>query len=493
MGQKAVAASNSRWALPDIAILLVAGAVVVGAAGQRPKGREASVFGALREEAPVPRFGATQMNVLQDMFGGKTEEKYTGPVRIGMLGAGTVGGGVVEVLSSNPQVKFVRICVRDAEKERDFSLPDGCSITTDPDELLKADIDCIVEVAGGTGLAHDIMMKAMAAGKSVVTANKADISANLDELAAASAKKSSPFLFEAAVCGGIPIINTLRSGLQGDRAQRIAGIMNGTTNYILTRMAAEGVAYSDVLVDAQRLGYAEADPAADVEGWDARSKLCILAKMCFGLTLDEEAMWCQGITRIRKDDFEYMKYLNCTIKILGVSSVQDGTVNAYVSTHAVKADSTIAATSGATNLVTVKSANIGDSTYIGAGAGRWPTAQSVVADILRVTSPWQPAFGTRKTEAGAFERDFVASWYIRVNLVDEIGSLNRVTNILAESGISIYSVLQTPIIDRSNVCAAIITDDCRLSQVESVAKTLATGGVLLEEPFFMPFYSDKEV
>jgi homoserine dehydrogenase len=416
-----------------------------------------------------------------------------------MLGAGTVGGGVVEVLKSNPAVKFVRVCVRDASKECDFELPEGCSITTDPEDLLKEDVDCLVEVAGGTGLANDLMIKAMAAGKSVVTANKAAISANIDDLAKASAAKQAPFLFEAAVCGGIPIINTMRSGLQGDRAERIAGIMNGTTNYILTRMAGEGVSYTDVLGDAQRLGYAEADPAADVEGWDARSKLCILAKMGFGLTLDEEAMWCQGITKIRKDDFDYMKLMNCTIKILGVASVSDagkGTVNAYVSPHAVKEDSTIAATSGATNLVSVKSANIGQSTYVGAGAGRWPTAQSVVADILRVTSPWQPAFGTREVEAGGFDRDFRASFYIRVNLKDEIGSLARVVDLLRDSGISIFSVLQTPIKDRSNVCAAIITDDCLLSQVELVAKRMANdsedGGkpVLLEEPFFMPLYSE---
>jgi homoserine dehydrogenase/predicted amino acid-binding ACT domain protein len=399
-------------------------------------------------------------------------------------------------LKSNPSVKFVRVCVRDASKERDFALPDGCGITENPDDLLKEDIDCIVEVAGGTTVANDLMMKAMAAGKSVVTANKACISANLDVLADASAKKKAPFLFEAAVCGGIPIINTLRSGMQGDSVDRIAGIMNGTTNYILTRMAGEGVAYSDVLSDAQRLGYAEADPAADVEGWDARSKLCILAKMSFGLTLDEEAMWCQGITRIRKDDFDYMKLMDHNIKILGVASVDEsGAVNAYVSPHAVKSGTAIADTSGATNLVTVKSSNIGDSTYVGAGAGRWPTAQSVVADVLRVTAPWQPAFGTRRSEAASFNRDVRASWYIRVNLRDEVGALARVTSMLADGGVSIYSVLQTPITDRSNVCAAIITDECRLSQVESVAAQLAqsAGGenpILLEEPFFMPFYSD---
>jgi homoserine dehydrogenase len=523
LSQPAFAVETVDKTYSDVAVLFVLGALVGAAVGQRSTGSRAlgsavakadtdsavhassvASFASpsrLQKQAAVRRTGAIDMNIFDSMFGEGGETKVAaGPVRIGMLGAGVVGGGVVEVLKSNPQVKFVRVCVRDESKQRDFELPDGCSITTNPDDLLKDDIDCVVEVAGGTGLANDLMLKAMAAGKSVVTANKAAISANLDELSAASTAKKAPFLFEAAVCGGIPIINTMRSGLQGDRAERIAGIMNGTTNYILTRMAGEGVAYSDVLVDAQRLGYAEADPAADVEGWDARSKLCILSKMGFGLTLDEEAMWCQGITKLRKDDFDYMKYMNCTIKILGVASVAEagkGPVNAYVSPHAVKGDSTIAATSGATNLVTVKSTNIGDSTYVGAGAGRWPTAQSVVADILRVKSPWSPAFGTRDVEAGGFERDFLASWYIRVNLRDEIGALARVMDIMRDAKISIYSVLQTPITDRSNVCAAIITDDCRLSQVETVAKLLANdteGGaspVLLEEPFYMPFYSES--
>jgi hypothetical protein len=265
-----------------------------------------------------------------------------------------------------------------------------------------------------------------------------------------------------------------------------------------------------VLKDAQRLGYAEADPAADVEGWDARSKLCILAKMGFGLTLDESAMWCQGITKIKKEDFEYMKMSNCNIKILGVASVTDlgmdgnGTVNAYISPHGVKMASTIAGTNGPTNLISVKSAHIGESTYIGAGAGRWPTAQSVVADILRASAPWQPAFGARPVDAGRFERDFEASWYFRVNLRDEIGALARVIGMMADAGISVYSVLQTPITDRKNVCCAIITDDCRLSQVESVARKMAQdvknkdsdeGEItfLLEEPFFMPFYSEASV
>jgi hypothetical protein len=264
-------------------------------------------------------------------------------------------------------------------------------------------------------------------------------------------------------------------------------------------MSAEGVGYADVLGDAQRLGYAEADPAADVEGWDARSKICILGKMGMGLTLDEEAMWCQGITRVSQDDFEYANMLNCTIKILAVTNRVDddgtGTVNAFVSPHMVPMDSNLATTNGPTNLIFMNSKNIGTSVYIGPGAGREPTAQSVVADILRVQAPWQPAFGTRAVDANRFERDFSASWYIRITIKDEVGALGRVFGMLADEGISVFSALQTPIVDRERVTCAIITDECRLSQVEAVTKRMRNADgdntaltFLVDDPFFMPFF-----
>merc|ERR1719253_834336 len=406
------------------------------------------------------------------------------PLRCGLLGAGVVGGGVVQLLASDPRVKFVRLCVRDATKARDFAVPEGCAIVTDPEALLQDDIDCLVEVAGGTGLAYDLMQRAMKAGKSVVTANKAAISLHLDALNESATGTGKPFLFEAAVCGGIPIINTLRSGLVGDKMSRLAGIMNGTTNYILSRMQAEGLGYEAVLGDAQRLGYAEADPAADVEGWDARSKLCILSKMCYGLTLDEQGMFCQGLTRISANDFEYAKMMGKAIKFLGVSSVQGSTVNAWLSPVLVDLGSPVAVTTGPTNLIEVTSANLGVSTYIGAGAGRMPTANSVVADILRVRAPVTAAFGAPPYGPLQFERDFESAFYVRVVLKDGVGALHALTGSLAECGVSIFSVLQTPIVDRARVPCAIVTDSCKLSQMETFIEKMTSSPAqcLLEDP-----------
>jgi len=396
-----------------------------------------------------------------------------------MMGGGVVGGGVVEILAKHAGVKFNRICVRDASKARDFKIPEGCEVTTNVDSLLQDDIDCVVEVAGGTTIAYDLMLRAMAAGKSVVTANKAAISLHLDELSEASTKVQAPFLYEAAVCGGIPIINTIQSGLRGDSINRIVGIMNGTTNYILSRMEKEGVQYLDVLKDAQDLGYAEADPAADVEGWDARSKLCILAKLSFGHTLDEQALYCQGLTRVSKEDFEYAAMMDSTIKLLGVTTASEEeeggtrTVKAYLSPMLIKKSTPIASASGATNLISLNSKHIGESVYMGAGAGRWPTAQSVVADILRIGAPYSPPLGA--SADARFERDFESRFYLRCVMKDQIGAIARLTGLLADAGISVFSILQTPITDRNRVACAVVTDECRLSQVEGVISRLTEG------------------
>lgn len=411
---------------------------------------------------------------------------------LGLVGGGTVGGGIVEMLRSNPSIKFAKICVRDVSKKRDYEVPDGCSIVSDHNEVLNDPaIDVVVEVMGGTGLAKEVTLKALQSGKSVVSANKALISKHMNEIEAAAAP-SNPnggrFLYEAAVCGGIPIINTFLRGLAGDKINTLAGIMNGTTNFILTKMEKEGAGYGATLKEAQDLGFAEADPAADVEGWDARSKLVILVRLAFGIVLDEEQVPCTGISQISAEDFQYAKMAGKTIRILGSATGQpDGKVAAWVSPVLVPDTSPLAAILGPTNCVQVCSERLGISSYSGAGAGRYPTANSCVADILDLAAgkaPSHPYGG--KVRGGTLADDYESEFYLRFVVCDQVGILNVLTGRMAEAGISVFSILQVPITDKNRVPFCIFTEKCKRSQTVQLLKLIQGIDFLLEAPVILP-------
>ncbi|CEM30017.1 unnamed protein product [Vitrella brassicaformis CCMP3155] len=432
------------------------------------------------------------------------------PVNIGLVGFGTVGGGVVDLLKTNPNVAFKRIIVKSPSKKRDVDIPKGCQVVTDWKSVVESnDVDVVVEVMGGTGLAKDIVMTAMQNGKHVVTANKALLSKHLDDLV--KVQKEHPkvyLLYEAAVCGGIPIINVFSRSMAWDDVSKIVGIMNGTTNFIMTEMEEDpSKKYEAVLADAQNRGYAEADPSADVEGWDARSKLCLLAKLAFGLTIDEDKVYCQGISRIKAIDFTYAKMVGHTIKLLGVAEkrlADDGSgaqvVNIFLSPCMVSLSNPIGRVNGVTNVVEVTSHNLGQSYYIGPGAGRYPTANSVVSDILDLTYRIQnaadgavapPCFTTEKV-ATNYESDFKADFYLRFIVDDKVGVIHKVSGLMAQFGVSIFSILQAPITNPKQVPFAIITESCRLSTIRQVCKKLADGrrgefDFLLEDPFFAPY------
>lgn len=403
-----------------------------------------------------------------------------------------MGGGIVEMLRSNPSIKFAKICVRDVAKKRDYEVPDGCSIVSDHNEVLNDPaIDVVVEVMGGTGLAKEVTLKALQSGKSVVSANKALISKHMDEIEAAAAPANpngGRFLYEAAVCGGIPIINTFLRGLAGDKINTLAGIMNGTTNFILTKMEKEGAGYGATLKEAQDLGFAEADPAADVEGWDARSKLVILVRLAFGIVLDEEQVPCTGISQISAEDFQYAKMAGKTIRILGSATGQpDGKVAAWVSPVLVPDTSPLAAILGPTNCVQVCSERLGISSYSGAGAGRYPTANSCVADILDLAAgkaPSHPYGG--KVRGGTLADDYESEFYLRFVVCDQVGILNVLTGRMAEAGISVFSILQVPITDKNRVPFCIFTEKCKRSQTVQLLKLIQGIDFLLEAPVILP-------
>ena len=342
------------------------------------------------------------------------------PLRIGMFGGGTVGGGVYEILlrkagfASRPVV-ISHICVRSLDKPRDFEIdPSVTTLTTDPDVILKDEsIDCVIEVMGGTTLAKKVVQQSLQHNKAVVTANKALVAECFDELHAT--KHNQTLCYEAAVCGGIPIIQLVQSCYAGDTIREIAGIANGTTNYMLSKMEAEGVAYDAVLKEAQDLGYAEADPTADVEGHDVRAKIAILAKLAFGQTLVVEQIPCKGISAIQEVDFANAKALGCTIKLIGKAQLlNDNQVSVYVSPMLLPLTHLLASAKGSGNAIAVTSDNMGLCTYTGPGAGRFPTANSIVADVVRVANG-TTCCSSIPSASLELLTDYEASFYIRTS------------------------------------------------------------------------------
>ena len=323
-------------------------------------------------------------------------------VKLGLVGGGTVGGGIVEILSRKAQfvetlgvkVEIARVVVGNVDKKRDWAVPAGCEITADPNAVLNdPDIDIVVEVMGGTTLAKEVVTKAIKAGKHVVTANKALIAADLPELKQlltdtnAKREENVQFGFEAAVCGGIPIIHALQRDFLGDDIVQLSGIINGCTNFILSSMSLNGMSYRDALAEASQLGYAEADPTLDVGGFDARSKLRIMMKLAFGIDVVEDEIPCRGITDVTSTDFEYAALIGGTVKLLGIAKLDQADssrISAFVSPVFVPSSSTLSNINGATNAVQISSTSLQSSVFVGQGAGRFPTANSCVSDILAI-------------------------------------------------------------------------------------------------------------
>lgn len=363
-------------------------------------------------------------------------------------------------------------------------------MTTDPDSILEDDgINCIVEVMGGTGLAKRVVETALKKGKAVVTANKALLAEYWSELQQLLKENPTARLaWEAAVCGGIPVIQILQTAYTpADAISSISGICNGTTNFMLTQMFVQGAAYDQVLKQAQDLGYAEADPTADVEGHDVRAKIALLAQLAFGGVVGPvEQVPCKGISKITEEDFGYARILKSTIKLVGTArrSEETGAVAVYVTPALIEENHPLASIHGVGNAVTIVSRNLGSCSYSGPGAGRYPTANSIVADLYRLAmgSSTGPITENANTIL-ALDTNYTASFFIRVPVQLPGPSVIRQTATLAEQhGVNIRSILQNT---GPNFC--ILTDVCKLDQVEgmvaAIAKEEFTG---LQEPFFMP-------
>ncbi|MBI5783385.1 MAG: homoserine dehydrogenase [Gammaproteobacteria bacterium] len=384
------------------------------------------------------------------------------PVKIGILGLGTVGCGTVSVLARNAQeisrragreIRIAQASARDLRKKRPCAV-EGIHLVKDPQEVVRnPEIEVVVELIGGYEPARELVLAAINNGKHVVTANKALIAMHGNEIFAQAQKKGVMVAFEAAVAGGIPIIKAVREGLAGNRIEWMAGIINGTCNFILTEMRDKGADFADVLKEAQRLGYAEADPTFDVEGIDAAHKLTILAAIAFGIPLKFKQVYTEGITRLTRMDVQYAEKLGYRLKLLGIARRTNGGVELRVHPTLIPERRLIANVDGAMNAVLVKGDAVGPTMFYGAGAGAEPTASAVVADLVDVVRTLTVDPNNRVPHL-AFQPDALVdlpilpieavetSYYLRLHALDKPGVLAEVTRILADLGISIESILQ---------------------------------------------------
>lgn len=384
------------------------------------------------------------------------------PIQVGLMGLGNVGGGVYEVLRRNQEeiqrragrgIEITMVSRRDVAKAKAL-VGDTAQVVADPRAVIaNPDIDIVVELIGGYDLARELVMEAIAAGKHVVTANKALLAVHGTEIFAAAHAKGVMVAFEAAVAGGIPIIKALREGLTANRIDWIAGIINGTTNFILSEMRDKGLDFDVVLKEAQRLGYAEADPTFDIEGIDAAHKLTLMSAIAFGVPVQFDKAYTEGITQLGSVDIKYAEQLGYRIKLLGVTKRTSAGIELRVHPCLVPAKRLIANVEGPMNAVLVQADAVGATLYYGKGAGSEPTASAVIADLVDITR-LHTADPQNRVPHLAFQPDamsdlavlpmseVVTSFYLRLRVADEAGVLTKVTGLLAAAGISIDAVLQ---------------------------------------------------
>jgi homoserine dehydrogenase len=384
------------------------------------------------------------------------------PIKVGLLGLGTVGGGTLTVLRRNAEeitrragreIRVVKAAVRDIDKALKYKGED-LVLTQDPFDVVDdPGIDIVVELIGGLSPAKELVMRAIENGKHVVTANKYLVAKYGNEIFAAAQAKGVMVAFEAAVAGGIPIIKALREGLTANRIEWLAGIINGTCNFILTEMRDKGAAFDDVLKEAQRLGYAEADPTFDIEGIDAAHKLTILSAIAFGIPMQFDRAYTEGISKLTREDVQYAEELGYRIKLLGIARRAENGIELRVHPTLIPERRLIANVDGAMNAVLVKGDAVGHTLYYGAGAGSEPTASAVVADLVDVTR-LHTADPHHRVPHLAFQPDQLAdtpilpmdevrtAYYLRLRAYDRPGVLADITRILADGGISIDAMVQ---------------------------------------------------
>jgi len=408
----------------------------------------------------------------------------TSAVRVGVLGCGNVGGALVSLIAREAnaieartgiRLEIARVAVRDLDKPRPPEL-DRSLLTTDALGLVTADdIDVVVEIMGVLDPADELLRAALAAGKPVVTANKELLATRGVDLFAAAAAAGRDLLFEAAVGAGIPLIRPLRESLAGEPITRIMGIVNGTTNFILTRMTEDGASYEDALAEAQRLGYAEPDPTADVGGLDAGAKVAILASIAFGVGVSLDDVYCEGITNITATDIAFAQRLGYVVKLLGIAELVDGQIGVRVHPAMVPATHPLASVRDSFNAVFIEGDAVGELMLYGRGAGAMPTSSALLGDLLDAAHNLRqggagraPVLSTAKLRS---VDDLRSQYYLALDVVDKPGVLSTVSGTLGDHGVSIQSMEQQGLGDEARL--VFITHVAREADVQKTLKDLA--------------------
>ncbi|GGD00264.1 homoserine dehydrogenase [Thalassobacillus devorans] len=383
----------------------------------------------------------------------------TQTISIGLLGLGTVGSGVVHIIDQHQDklkhqvgcnVEVKHILVNNPDKKRDVVL-NGARLTTSPDDVLNdPELDVIIEVMGGVETTKDYIVQALQNKKHVVTANKDLMAVYGSELLATASENSCDLFYEASVAGGIPILRSLVEGLSSDRITKMMGILNGTTNYILTKMTQDGAAYDDVLKEAQALGYAEADPTADVEGIDAARKIAILGTLGFSMHLELDDVSIEGISNVSQEDLEYSKQLGYTMKLIGIADRSGDKVEVSVQPALFPENHPLAAVNDEFNAVYVHGEAVGETMFYGPGAGKLPTATAVVSDLVDVMKNIRLGVTGNSAVLPQFEKnlkdedEIQAKYFLRLHAKDQPGTFSALTNLFSSYGVSLEKILQLP-------------------------------------------------
>ena len=402
--------------------------------------------------------------------------------KIGMIGLGTVGTGVYKTLQEFDDIEIVKIAVKNINKKRNIENFDNSLLTSDPYEVVNnPEIDILVEVIGGVNPAWDIISKAIKSGKHIVTANKELLAKKGEELFNLAEEHNKVVLYEAAIAGGIPLIMPIKTIMAGNKISQIKGILNGTTNYILTKMDVDDASYSDVLKEAQDLGYAETDPTGDVEGFDAMYKITTLSTIAFGSRVKLQNVYREGITKVRAEDMKKANELGYKIKLIALGNVdEEGKADVRVHPMLVKKSSSLAHVDYVTNSVYLKGFPMGEIAFTGPGAGEFPTASSVVGDILNIVAelkhsdyilPMMRCSHDNNAEMINIS-DTYNKYYISLTAPNNVGVIGKIGTVCAKKNISLSSILQKGLSEDNTADITIITELCKESDLQDAIKEL---------------------
>ena len=433
-----------------------------------------SASGLAAAEAPAPSSSAVS----------RAEAR---PVNVALIGFGTVGSSVARILSGGPShLRLTQIVNRNVERKRVDWLPANIRWSENFEDALGDSVDIVVELVGGLEPAREWVRRALSAGKSVVTANKQLIAHHGPELLELARRQKRQLAFGASVAGGVPVVSGLQEGLAGDRLFRVCGILNGTCNYILSKIEAGGGGFADALREAQKLGFAESDPTDDVEGYDARAKLAILIRVGLNCEVAPDEIACRSIAMLEAVDFHYARDLGCTIRQISCAELKGGRMFASVQPALVPLDSPLARVSGSQNLVMATGEFGGETVFSGHGAGGHPTAVAVVSDLIAIAEGRMNGWHSPPAQKVPVTSEFSAPHHVRFTVSDRPGIISSVAGILAKHGISIEAVLQKPGYSRSRLPFVMTLEECPNSLIETALVELRDLDFMVEPILSLP-------